>query len=351
MCRMCDDGNPQDHVRAHASSRRDFLKASTATAIGAAGLNLLTAGPASAQDDEQGPPASNGKPDGRYLIRGGIVMSMDPSVGDFVQADVLVEGKKIMAVGPNLRSTGRRHRCARQDRDAGLHRHAPSPVRDGAAQLPRRRGSDQRWLGLRERKPDVFRIHPADVRPRVPPSGRLHQRALRGLEPARRRRHDGARRLADPSLAAALGCRDPGALRYGTARRLRLLRERGGCHPRHQSRQQVSDRRDPHQQTVVLIERPARHDDHGRRGLPSRLRGGLEHRARSRAADCGAHPFSVRHSPDARPACPEHAQKYAQYAQARPRQPVHPHDGDVGSSAGRPSRTSGRRCRSQSRSR
>ena len=94
MCRMCDDGNPQDHVRAHASSRRDFLKASTATAIGAAGLNLLAARPASAQDNEQGPPASNGKPDGRYLIRGGIVMSMDPSVGDFVQADVLVEGKQ-----------------------------------------------------------------------------------------------------------------------------------------------------------------------------------------------------------------------------------------------------------------
>jgi len=31
-------------------------------------------------------------------------MSMDPKVGDFVQADVLVEGKKILAVGPNLRA-------------------------------------------------------------------------------------------------------------------------------------------------------------------------------------------------------------------------------------------------------
>jgi 5-methylthioadenosine/S-adenosylhomocysteine deaminase len=29
-------------------------------------------------------------------------MSMDPSVGDFPQADVLVEGKRILAVGPNL---------------------------------------------------------------------------------------------------------------------------------------------------------------------------------------------------------------------------------------------------------
>jgi 5-methylthioadenosine/S-adenosylhomocysteine deaminase len=33
-------------------------------------------------------------------------MSMDPKVGDFVQADVLVEGKKILAVGPNLGAAG-----------------------------------------------------------------------------------------------------------------------------------------------------------------------------------------------------------------------------------------------------
>ena len=33
-------------------------------------------------------------------------MSMDPKVGDFVKADVLVEGKKILAVGPNLHASG-----------------------------------------------------------------------------------------------------------------------------------------------------------------------------------------------------------------------------------------------------
>src|SRR5262249_59501832 len=42
----------------------------------------------------------------RYVIRGGSVMSMDPNVGDFVEADVLVEGKKILAVGPNLGASG-----------------------------------------------------------------------------------------------------------------------------------------------------------------------------------------------------------------------------------------------------
>jgi 5-methylthioadenosine/S-adenosylhomocysteine deaminase len=39
----------------------------------------------------------------RYVIRGGYVMSMDPQVGDFAQGDVLVEGTKIVAVGPNLK--------------------------------------------------------------------------------------------------------------------------------------------------------------------------------------------------------------------------------------------------------
>jgi cytosine/adenosine deaminase-related metal-dependent hydrolase len=33
-------------------------------------------------------------------------MSMDPAVGDFPQADVLIEGKKILAVGPNLSAGG-----------------------------------------------------------------------------------------------------------------------------------------------------------------------------------------------------------------------------------------------------
>src|SRR6185436_17741725 len=32
--------------------------------------------------------------------------SMDPKVGDFERADVLVEGRKILAVGPNLSAGG-----------------------------------------------------------------------------------------------------------------------------------------------------------------------------------------------------------------------------------------------------
>src|SRR5512144_2168558 len=104
MCRMCDEGKLQDHARAPVGSRRDFLKASTATAIAATGLNLLHASTASAKDDnDPGPPEDAGRPGRRYLIRGGSVMSMDPSVGDFADADVLIDGKTIIAVAPNIK--------------------------------------------------------------------------------------------------------------------------------------------------------------------------------------------------------------------------------------------------------
>ncbi|MFN0303632.1 MAG: amidohydrolase family protein [Burkholderiales bacterium] len=101
MCKLCDEGNPQDHY----GSRRDFLKAATTTGVAAAGLNLFAAQPASANDRDDGPDDS-GRPGRRYIIRGGHVMSMDPKVGDFVKADVLVEGKKIVAVGLNLHAGG-----------------------------------------------------------------------------------------------------------------------------------------------------------------------------------------------------------------------------------------------------
>src|SRR5205807_8300682 len=88
ICTLCDEGIPQ----IHSSSRRDFLKATSATGVAAAGANLFAARPAVADDGDV--PADTGRRGRRYIIRGGSVMSMDPKVGDFLQADVLVEGKK-----------------------------------------------------------------------------------------------------------------------------------------------------------------------------------------------------------------------------------------------------------------
>jgi len=107
MCKLCDEGNPQQHDAPAQGSRREFLKASTAGAAAVAGSSLLNS-PARADDHgkDDDPPADSGKPARRYIIRGGAVMSMDPNVGNFDQGDVLVEGTKILQVGRNLHATG-----------------------------------------------------------------------------------------------------------------------------------------------------------------------------------------------------------------------------------------------------
>jgi 5-methylthioadenosine/S-adenosylhomocysteine deaminase len=97
MCKLCNRGSLQNH---YFASRRDFLKGTAAIGATTAGLGLFAARPARADDDDA--PEGAGRPGRRYVIRGGSVMSMDPKVGDFAQADVLVEGKKILAVGANL---------------------------------------------------------------------------------------------------------------------------------------------------------------------------------------------------------------------------------------------------------
>jgi cytosine/adenosine deaminase-related metal-dependent hydrolase len=105
MCKLCDEGKPQDHTDSPSASklgRRDFLKASAATGAAAAGISLFADRPARAHGDDDDGPKDGGRPGRRYIIRGGHVMSMDPDVGDFVKADVLVVGKKIRAVEPNI---------------------------------------------------------------------------------------------------------------------------------------------------------------------------------------------------------------------------------------------------------
>ena len=98
MCILCNQGRLN-----HPASRRSFLKGAAATGAAAAALNLFSARPALAQDT---PPPDTGRPGRRYLIRGGAVMSMDPQVGDFARADVLINGNRIQAIGPNLSAGG-----------------------------------------------------------------------------------------------------------------------------------------------------------------------------------------------------------------------------------------------------
>src|SRR6516225_4883733 len=100
MCKLCEAGLPQNHF----GSRRNFLKGLAATGLATGGLKLFAPRPAAAQGGAA--PFNSGAPGTRYVIRGGSVMSMDPKVGNFVQGDVLVEGKKILDVGRNLGAGG-----------------------------------------------------------------------------------------------------------------------------------------------------------------------------------------------------------------------------------------------------
>src|SRR3989442_9199125 len=99
MCKLCDEGIPQSH----SASRRDFLKATAATGAAAASLNLFA--PRRAAADGGDPPEDTGRPGRRYVIRGGSLMSMDPPPkgGGVAPADLLGQGKKILAAGPSLK--------------------------------------------------------------------------------------------------------------------------------------------------------------------------------------------------------------------------------------------------------
>jgi cytosine/adenosine deaminase-related metal-dependent hydrolase len=77
-------------------SRRGFLTSSLA------GLATTACGSRVAQQSET---AAAVTASDRVLLKGGCVLSLDTQVGDFEVADVLIEGSRIAAVGPNLEAT------------------------------------------------------------------------------------------------------------------------------------------------------------------------------------------------------------------------------------------------------
>lgn len=109
MCqKLCGNESKHDREPAKAgSSRRQFL------AVGASALGAAAAfsKPASAlpMAEPEAVPHGTGIGNMRYILKGGAVLSMDPNVGDFAQADVLIQGKKIVAIGPNLHAPGALH--------------------------------------------------------------------------------------------------------------------------------------------------------------------------------------------------------------------------------------------------
>lgn len=84
-------------------SRRDFLMSGVAgLAASAIACGTMADGALAAQGagNSTGPAVPRGR---RVLLKGGCVLSLDPHVGDFEDADVLIEGSKIVAIQPNLK--------------------------------------------------------------------------------------------------------------------------------------------------------------------------------------------------------------------------------------------------------
>jgi 5-methylthioadenosine/S-adenosylhomocysteine deaminase len=90
------------------TSRRDFLRAGAVGLVVAAapGTPAATALSATSAKDV----IRNAEPK-RKLLKGGIVLTLESS-GDFEKADVLIEGKKIVEIGPNLGGGGERIDCS-----------------------------------------------------------------------------------------------------------------------------------------------------------------------------------------------------------------------------------------------
>lgn len=95
MCIICERGG---------GSRRRFLKGTSLAAATALGHGLLSPAPARAQSG--GPPEGVGTAGRRTVIRGGTVLSMDPATGDHARADVLLEGRDIVEIRPDIEAAG-----------------------------------------------------------------------------------------------------------------------------------------------------------------------------------------------------------------------------------------------------
>src|ERR1700681_3285360 len=86
------------------ASRRGLLKSGVGLAAGGAAAQMLSSGalaqPARAPDGDADLARVQGQR--RILLKGGVVLTLDPQVGDFAQADVLIEDGKIREVRPGV---------------------------------------------------------------------------------------------------------------------------------------------------------------------------------------------------------------------------------------------------------
>ncbi len=97
-------GRPHDGSGAVPLSRRGFLRSSAGLVASGAAVQTLPCSAMAQGTDATQPGAELTSLLGqqRILLKGGVVLTLDRQVGDFAQADVLVENGKISAVRPDI---------------------------------------------------------------------------------------------------------------------------------------------------------------------------------------------------------------------------------------------------------
>src|SRR5215831_99564 len=99
-----------DSHPAKVTSRRDFLKigavAGTASGFFLAGTAVGAQRPESTDDAGTLDRAWRQEisPNQRIVLRGGTIVSMDPKVGNLAKGDILIQGKKIAAIAPEVKA-------------------------------------------------------------------------------------------------------------------------------------------------------------------------------------------------------------------------------------------------------
>jgi hypothetical protein len=88
-------------------SRREVLRKGASIAAATSAMSLLAGdAPAEGRDADAATfyrlVRAIHDPRRRILLRGATIISMDPAVGDFVRADLLIEGKRIASIDPDL---------------------------------------------------------------------------------------------------------------------------------------------------------------------------------------------------------------------------------------------------------
>ena len=98
---LSDLPSPQGSDRGRIS-RRGFMSGAAGLLAGSVATGMFGCRQQSGVQERGGSAAPLGV---NVLLRGGTVISMDPEIGDFETADVLIDGARIAAVGPDLEAS------------------------------------------------------------------------------------------------------------------------------------------------------------------------------------------------------------------------------------------------------